>query len=221
MWGEGYPRALAVDPKNPDHVYLGIDGDDGGGLFISDDRARTWRRSSGQPGSLRIYRALAVDPLDSKRIIWGASGQNGGVYISEDAGLTFQYVFKTMTWVFDIAVASDGTIFAAGDNGGAKLYVSADRGRNWILSGDFGKDRALASVAVDPKDPNRVAVSTVSWGNAAPCLVYFSTNGGKTWKDITGDLPDGAGASAMTFDPEGNTLYITRYAGSVYRLKFQ
>ena len=27
MWGQGHPRALAVDPKNPQNIYLGIDGD--------------------------------------------------------------------------------------------------------------------------------------------------------------------------------------------------
>lgn len=219
LWGEGYARAIAVDPKDPDTVYLGIDGDDGGGLFISKDRARSWVRSKGQPGGLKIYKALEVDPTDPKRIFWGACGNNGGVYISEDAGQTFRYAFNKMTWVFDLDVARDGTIYAAGDSGGAKLYSSSDQGRSWKLSGDFGKDRALASVVVDPQNPKHIAVSTASWGNAAPCRIFFSRNAGKSWTDMTGDLPDGAGASSMTFDPEGKYLYITRYAGSVYRLK--
>lgn len=219
LWGEGYARAIAVDPEDPNIVYLGIDGDDGGGLFISKDRARTWARSSGQPGALKIYKALKVDPTDPRRILWGACGSNGGIYISEDAGQTFRYAFNKMTWVFDLDVAPDGTIYAAGDSGGAKLYSSSDHGRSWKLSGEFGNDRALASVIVDPQDPKNIAVSTASWGNAAPCRIFFSRNAGKSWQDITGDLPDGAGASSMTFDPEGKYLYITRYAGSVYRLK--
>lgn len=219
MWGEGYPRALAIHPKNPDIIYLGIDGDDGGGLFVSRDRGKTWERSAGQPGSLRVYRGLKVDPRDPRRIIWGACGNNGGVYISTDAGMSFVHSLKQLSWVFDLDVASDGTIFAAGDNGGAKLYVSNDHGRSWKLTGEFSQGRALASVVVDPRNPKRVAVSTANWGNEAPCRIFLSSNGGRSWKDITGDLPDGAGASSMTFDPQGNYLYITRYAGSVYRLK--
>lgn len=219
MWGEGYPRALAVDPKDPDSIYLGIDGDDGGGLFVSRDRGKTWARSVGQPGSLRIYRGLKVDPTDPKRIVWGASGKNGGVYISEDGALSFVYSLKEMQWVFDLDIAPDGTIYAAGDSDGAKLYKSSSHGRGWKLIGDFGKGRALAAVTVDPKDPKRIAVSTASWGNAAPCRIFLSENAGRSFQDITGDLPDGAGASSMTFDPEGNYLYITRYAGTVYRLK--
>lgn len=220
MWGEGYPRALAVDPTNPDNVYLGIDGDDGGGLFISRDRGKTWHRSAGQPGSLRIYNGLAIDPTNPKRIVWGANGTNGGVYISSNGGENFNHVFKGMSWVFDLKVSSDGTIFVAGDSGGAKLFVSRDQGRTWKMAGDFGQGRALASVAVDPANPKRVAVATTSWTNAAPNKIFLSQDGGVKFTDITEGLPDGAGASNMTFDPKSNSLYITRYAGSAYRLKF-
>ncbi|MBL8014322.1 MAG: hypothetical protein JNN05_10790, partial [Candidatus Omnitrophica bacterium] len=220
MWGEGYPRALAVDPSNPNNVYLGIDGDDGGGLFISRDRGKTWQRSKGQPGSLQIYNALAIDPTNSKRIVWGACGKNGGVYISSNGGESFDYVFKGMLWVFDLAISADGTIYVAGDSGGAKLFVSKDQGHSWKMAGDFGQGRALSSVAVDPANPQRVAVATTSWTNAAPNKIFVSQDGGMQFTDVTEGLPDGAGASNMTFDPKSNSLYITRYAGSVYRLKF-
>lgn len=220
MWGEGYPRALAVDPKNPDTIYLGIDGDDGGGLYVSRDRGRSWKRSPGQPGALRIYNALAVDPTNTQRIIWGANAKKGGIYISEDGGKSFDHVFKQMSWVFDVKVASDGTMYAAGDSLGPKLYVSTNHGRKWKLGGEFGPaGQALGTVAVDPKNSKRVAVSTVQWDNGAPGKIYLSTNGGTSWTDITGDLPDGTGASSMAFDPKGNYLYITRYAGSVYKMK--
>lgn len=220
MWGEGYPRALAVDPKNPDIIYLGIDGDDGGGLFISRDRGRTWQRSVGQPGALRIYNGLAVDPTNTQRIIWGANAKNGGIYISENGGQTFEHVFKQIQWIFDVHIAPDGTMYAAGDNNGPKLFVSIDHGRTWKLTGDFGgPGRALGTVTVDASNPRRIAISTADWGNGAPCAVHLSEDGGKSWVDITGDLPDGAGAASMAFDPQGKYLYITRYAGSVYRLE--
>jgi len=60
-------------------------------------------------------------------------------------------------------------------------------------------------------------VSTVSWNNK-PCKIFLSIDSGKNWQDITADLPDGAGASSIAFDPKGKYLYIARYAGSVYRL---
>ncbi|MCR4336917.1 MAG: WecB/TagA/CpsF family glycosyltransferase, partial [Candidatus Omnitrophica bacterium] len=139
MWGEGYARALAVDPNDPDTIYLGIDGDDGGGLFISNDRGKTWKRSDGQPGASRIYNGLAVDPTDSNRIAWGAGGKNGGVHISEDRGKTFRHVFKKMPWVFGLTFTSEGALYAAGDQDGAKLYASHDHDQNWKMIGDFQK----------------------------------------------------------------------------------
>ncbi len=218
MWGQGYPRAFSVDPNNSDIIYLGIDGDDQGGLYVSKDQGSTWVRSQGQPGSLRIYRALSVDPTDSKRIVWGACAKGGGVYLSEDAGKTFQYVFSKMQWVFDSAISSNGTIYVAGDNGGAQLYASKDHGKTWKLAGSFEKDRALAAVSVNPSNPKQIAVSTASWNTGAPNKIYLSEDEGENWKDISGDLADGSGASSIVFDPAGRFIYIAKYAGSIYRL---
>jgi len=220
MWGQGYPRALAVDPNNANTIYLGIDGDDGGGLFVSKDKGQTWQRSSGQPGSLRVYNGLAVDPTNSNRIIWGACATRGGVYISEDAGKTFTLRENQMSWVFGVAVASDGSMYAAGDSSGAKLFSSVDHGKTWKMTGDFGTGYALGTVTVDPNNPKRIAVSTVSW-SGMPGKIFLSIDSAKTWQDITADLPDGAGASSIVFDPKGQYLYIGRYAGSVYKMALQ
>lgn len=217
MWGQGYPRALAVDPKNPQNVYLGIDGDDGGGLFISNDGARTWRRSSGQPKSLKIYNGLAVDPTDGKRLVWGTCGKDGGVYVSQDSGQSFKYTLSQMQCVFDVAAGGDGVLYAAGSTGDAKLYASFDQGQNWKLIGNFGVG-TLGTVVVDPQNPKRLAVSTVKWNGEAPSQIYISDDQGDKWQNVTGDLPYGSGASSITFDPGGKYLYIARYAGSVWRM---
>lgn len=53
MWGQGYPRGLAVDPANANVLYLGMDGDDLGGIFRSQDAGSSWARLPGQPSSKR------------------------------------------------------------------------------------------------------------------------------------------------------------------------
>ncbi len=220
MWSEGYPRGLAVDPNNPNTIYLGIDGDDGGGLYVSKDGGMTWQLSKGQPASKRINYGLAVDPTNSKRILWGANGTGGGAYVSSDGGLTFQNNLKAMQWIFDVAIGPDGSMYAAGDvAGSAKLYVSRNSGSTWALLKDFGAGRALSSVAVDPSNPQRVAVSTASWTNGAPCRIFLSQDRGASWSDVTGVLPDGPGAASLAFDPVNQYLYAGRYAGSVYKLR--
>jgi len=218
IWGQGYAKALAVDPTNSKNIYLGIDGDDGGGLYISKDGGKSWKYSSGQPASKRIYNALAVDPTDPDRIFWGTCDKDGGVFLSEDQGLTWKHVFKEMGDVFDLAIAPNGTIYVAGDHDGACLYVSHDSGKSWKLLKRFSQKGSMEGLVIDKTYPQRIAVSLVNW-DGSPGKIYLSQDTGKDWQDITGDLPNGTGAAAMSFDHEGTYLYMLRYAGSVYKIK--
>ncbi len=219
MWGPGYARALAIDPKDSNIVYLGIDGDDGGGLFISKDGGETWSRSSGQPGSLRVYNGLAVDPEDSNVLYWAACGDKGGVYVSKDRGNTWQYVFKDSQWIFDLHVSSSGVVYAAGDQSGAALFASFNKGKSWKRIGKFSDKGLAEAITTSPVDPNIIIVSTASGSDAIPHRIFLSKDAGKSWNDITGDLPDGVGAAAMIFSNDAQDVYMTRYAGGVYRLK--
>lgn len=219
MWHEGYPRALAIDPKDPTRVYLGIDGDDLGGLFISDDGGKSWAKSTGQPQSLRIYNGLAVDPTNTNRLVWGASATGGGVYISEDRGESWKLAFDKMKWVFDVVIDSHGTIYALGDhNKGGAIYTSDDSGKTWTHLKTFPEGRAAEALAIDPNNPERLALSSVHWGGNGPGAIYFSQDKGRNWVDITGDLADGSGASSMTFDRRGEYLFANLYAGSIWKL---
>lgn len=218
VWDKGYARALAADPSNPNRLYLGIDGDDGGGLFTSTDGGYHWTHSPGQPASKRIYNALAVDPTNSARIFWGAEGDGGGVYRSQDYGRTWLKVFSGSAYIFDLTISADGAIYAASDSGGPALYVSRDHGATWSLLKQFEGVGPAEAITVDPSNPARLAVSSIKWNDGADCRIYLSGDAGKTWQDITGNLPNGAGAAAMAFSRDGY-LYISRYAGSVYRVK--
>jgi photosystem II stability/assembly factor-like uncharacterized protein len=220
VWGEGYPRALAVDPRDKNLVYLGIDGDDGGGLFISRDGGEKWSRSEGMPGSLRIYNGLAVDQIKPEIIYWGATGSEGGVYRSTDRGKTWRHVFREDKWIFDIHVAKDGTVYAGGAQGGASLFASRDQGETWSRVHTFSNAGALHSITTDPLDPNTIAASTVGWSGAGQKAIFLSRDAGATWIDVTGNLPSGSGAAAMAFSRKnGRYLYMSRSAGGIYRLR--
>ena len=218
MWHEGYPRALAADPTDRFRLYLGIDGDDHGGFFISQDRGKSWKLSAGQPDSRRIYNGLAVDPTDPRRIVWGANGKGGGVYITEDRGKTWAHVFKKMKWVFDVAIDAQGIIYAVGDHRGAAIYRSGDSGKTWTRLHSFPEGRAAQAFAIDPNNPARLALSAVHWGGDGPGAMYYSQDYGKHWVDVTGDLPVGSGASSATFDPTGKFLFVNLYAASIWKL---
>jgi photosystem II stability/assembly factor-like uncharacterized protein len=219
VWEEGYARALATDPKDKNVVYLGIDGDDGGGLFVSRNGGETWTRSEGQPASRRIFNGLAVDKIDTNVIYWGATGSLGGIYRSSDAGRTWQSVFRGSQWIFDIHAAVDGAVYAAGSQGGAVLFASRDHGMTWTRLRTFSDSGTARAITTNPTNPKMIAVSTGNWSDMAPESIYLSTDAGATWLDITGNLPQGAGAAAMTFTPDGRSLYIARSAGGIYRLE--
>ena len=217
VWENGYARAIAVHPKEPDTVYLGIDGNDGGGFFVSKDGGESWQRPQGQPGAFKIYNALAVDPEDPQRILWGASGRGGGVYLSEDGGNHWNLcgTSRTMKSVFDVAFGPQGRAYAGGDDGEPVLYVSEDRGKNWKLLKKFEGAGSVKGLCVLPD--GRIATGVVRWHAKAPGHVYLGSADGKSWENIDGDLPEGDGPSALTYDEKQKTLYLARYAGSVYK----
>ena len=191
FWGRGYPHGLAMDPNDPNVIYLGVDGDAepeknlaGGGVFKSVDGGKTWRQLPNQPGSRRGFCSLAVDPTDSKRIYWAASGKNGGLWRTEDGGDTWKNILGKDQWFFNIAVDGQGTVYT----GAANLFKSTDRGATWKQVTKFSSDFIIEGLEADPAG-GRVWLSRIKWMSIAQGSVWRTTDGGATWEDITGDLP--------------------------------
>jgi len=209
MWGRGYARALAADPKDPNVLYLGIDGDaqpaqgqTGGGVFKSTDGGCTWRQLPNQPGSRRMFYALAADPTDSNRLYWGACGAGGGLYRTEDGGQTWQHVFKNESWVFNVLVSPTGMVYCPGAN----LWRSDDRGTTWKKLTNFAGSTSIVGLEVNPKDEKMIWLSRVTWGAGAVGSVHQSTDGGANWRDITGDLPY-VKPTVLRFNPSTRELW--------------
>jgi len=211
MWGRGYPRALAVDPNNPQVVYLGLDGDPadgkmGGGIFKSEDGGNTWNQLPNQPGSRRMFYGLAVDPTNSKRVYWGGCGDRGGVYRSEDGGASWKNVFSKDTWIFNLLVTKDGTLYA----GSKQLWRSTDHGTTWEQLTNFpSNSRVICGLETDPRNPKSMWVSHVAMSgstNPADGAIYRTTDGGVSWKEITGNLPYIA-PLILRFNPTTNELW--------------
>ncbi|MEA3209940.1 MAG: hypothetical protein QOE70_2997 [Chthoniobacter sp.] len=207
MWGVGHPRALAVDPKNTDIVYLGIDGDPengkgGGGIFKSLDGGVTWAALPNQPASRRMFYGLAVDPTDSQRIYWAACGANGGLHRSENGGATWKSVFPQDQWVFNMMVAADGTVYCGGKN----LWRSTDHGNTWKQLTKFTTDRTVLGIEVDPRNAATMWISMTTWDGSNNGAVYKTSDSGVTWQDITGNLPY-VKPLIIRFNPTTNELW--------------
>jgi len=207
MWGRGYARAMAVDPSNPKIVYLGLDGDptpgkSGGGIFKSGDGGRTWIQLPNQPGSRRMYYGLAIDPTDTKRIYWGAFGDKGGVWLSEDSGGSWQHVFTKDQYLFNVVTTEDGTVYASGK----ELWRSVDKGKTWTQISHLNNKSSITGIAVHPRDSKTIWVSSTVWNGDAIGGIYKTTDGGATWKDITGNI-DYIRPQILSFNPDTNELW--------------
>ncbi|MGD0091434.1 MAG: hypothetical protein ABSE73_16065 [Planctomycetota bacterium] len=219
MWGEGYARALAADPKDPNVLYLGIDGDPepakkqpGGGVFKSVDGGLSWKAPAQQPGSRRMFFGLVVDPAEPRRVFWGACGNGGGLYRSEDGGETWAHVFKNETWLFNVAVSPAGVVYAPGAN----LWRSRDHGTTWEKITAFTDSISIVGLEIHPRDEQTIWLSRVNWGNGPEGGVYKTKDGGATWQEITGDIPHRK-PLVLRYDAEAGELW----AGGVglYKLK--
>lgn len=211
MWGRGYARALAADPRNPKVLYLGIDGapsngNQGGGIFKSEDGGNTWRQLRNQPGDRQMFFGLAVDPTDSRRLYWGCCGHGGGLWRSDDGGESWQHVFQKESWVFNVMVAHDGTVYCPGKN----LWRSTDQGQTWQQLTHFSENWSIIGLAADPSDPKTLWFSATTWDSSATGGVFETSDGGISWTQITGDIPYRK-PIILRFDPA--TRYL--WAGGV------
>lgn len=217
MWGQGHARALSVDPSNPQIVYLGIDGDPadgkcGGGVFRSQDGGTTWKQLPNQPGSRRMFNGLFVDPTNPKRIFWGACGTGGGVYRSDDQGNSWKLVFRNENFIWDVLVTPRGDVYCTGTH----LWHSADHGATWKQLTHFAEKRSIVGLEVHPRDPQTIWVSATTWNASANGGVFKTTDGGKTWHDMTGDIPF-VKPCTLRFNADTNELWAGRVG--LYKIK--
>lgn len=156
---------IAVDPLNPDVVYVGTTG--GAGVQRSMDGGTTWAQVSAvSPAGPLPLIAIAIDAssastgsgatLRKSKVHFASS--NNGLYTSTNGGDGFTLANNTLTDVRDLIVDSAGTVIATSLNG-----QNAKRWKGGVL------DELLPSpygtcAAVDPANRDRV----VGVGNSGP-----------------------------------------------------
>jgi photosystem II stability/assembly factor-like uncharacterized protein len=209
----GRTRAVAGVPSQPNVFYI---AQVNGGVWKTDDYGRTWAPIfDDQPtGSVGC---IAVAPSDPN-IIYVGSGEGlqrpdlsvgDGIYRSTDAGKTWMHLgLRDGQQIPQVAVdpRDANRILVAvaghpyGPNADRGIFRSTDGGKTFekVLYKD--ENVGGADVAFDPRDPD-VAYAALwearqgPWENAAwngsGGGVYKSTDNGKTWRQLTGGLPDG------------------------------
>ena len=119
-------NSVVLHPQRPQRIVLGIEGD---GVYVSNDRGKTFTRTSDGLYNLRITN-IAPDPFKKDRlyasVVFG--GAASGIYRSDDAGVKWVKVSKTaLPEVLSLVAASEADAdvkYVAGTEKG--FYYSTD-----------------------------------------------------------------------------------------------
>ena len=139
----------------------------------------------------------------------GADDLAGGPPTGEEPDPVYTNAYHTIS---AIGVGNDSkTLYVGTDNG--LLWRSDDLGKNWTkLSGV--PQRWVNSVVVDPKSADHVWVALSGFREGIEAAsVYESHNGGRTWTNMSGNLPN-APVEMLSYEPVHNRLYAATDFGA-------
>jgi len=220
--GDGF--VALVDPVNNNYVY----GESQNGALVrsTNGGASFSSGTNGISGSDRKNWNTPVifDPANSQILYYGANR----LYKSTDRAVSWTAISSELTkgnggnglgTISCVAVApSNSSVIYAGTDDG-NVWRTANGGTNWTKISASLPVRWVTRIAVDLQNP-LIAYVTLSGYRYDEYLphIFQTTDGGVSWKDISGNLP-AAPINEVIIDPADNkTLYIGSdvgvYAGS-------
>lgn len=194
----------------------------GQGLFKSVDGGFTWAQlQSTVEGELHVFDSLWDYvwnvKVDANGVVFAATF--GGVLRSTDGGASWEYVlgrqstndpFNSTT---DVAIGADGAIYASMSRNGSGsptygIFKSTNGGDQWsdITPPDFGTDPYRIVLGPAPSNAGvlYVLAQTDQQGaNASHHQLFRTNDGGTSWTDLSGSVPDEAGV-------DGNASFSTQ-----------
>ena len=226
-----FVRTVAPLSSNPDHLFAGVYG---GGVLKSTNRGATWDSSS--TGLDNPYVRVVVSDPKNNAVLY--AGSVYGLYKSSNTGNSWQRLSLPNT--------SHDTLNQFDNNSvDGTLKLSPVDPQNLIvasLNGDFlsSPDGGVSwNILTAPQQLSvPYLVENLEFDPISAATVYFSANGiwkstdlGKTWSAISGDLPPNAAVGGKTFpllgihpkaDPNNpGTLYLPTIANgaliSIYK----
>jgi len=210
--------ALAIDPKNPNVVWVGTGENNnqrsvsfGDGVYRTLDGGKTWKKM-GLEKSEHIGKII-VDPRDSNVVwvaaqgpLWNAGGERG-LYKTTDFGETWTQALKIDddTGVTDVVIdpRDPDTVYAAahqrrrhqwtwiGGGPGSGLHKSTDGGKTWRqLKGGFPDGEiGRIGLAISPIDPDILYAMVEADGEKDG--FYRSADRGESWEKRSGNATSG------------------------------
>ena len=165
---------------------------------------------------------LAVNPND--RAHYFVAAASGGVWVTHNAGITYQPVFDREGSYSIGCVALDPNNphvvwVGTGENNsqrsvgyGDGVYKSLDGGKSWKNMG-LRNSEHIGKIVIDPRQSEVVYVAAQGplWKAGGDRGLYKTTDGGKTWKRVL-YISENTGISDLVYDPRNpDVLYVAAY----------
>ena len=229
--------AFAIDPFEPDTIYLGSQY-----VHRSTDRGETWtaispdlttnkaewqkQRESGGvtldvTGAENFTTLLAIAPSPiAKGVIWTGS-DDGRIHVTRDGGAIWTSVEGNLTgvpantWVPHIFPSpyDAGTAFAVFDdhrraNYATYVYRTADYGKSWKSLATSDLRGYALSIVEDPAEPNLLFLGT-------EFSLWFSLDGGGKWLPFHQGVPT-VSVMDLAIQPRENDLILATHGRGLY-----
>ncbi|MCW2902748.1 MAG: glycosyl hydrolase repeat-containing protein [Streptosporangiaceae bacterium] len=131
--------------------------------------------------------------------------------LTEGEGPDPQYSFGTLTSVAP-AKSDPNRIYIGADDG--TVAVTRDGGAHWTKINAGLPDRWVTRLRVDPANADVVYITLSGFRSGSDAAnVFRSTDGGTTWKNISGTLPN---APVNDIVQAGHSLYVASDVGVFY-----
>jgi photosystem II stability/assembly factor-like uncharacterized protein len=178
---------IVLDPTNPNVVYFG-----GNVLDRSTDRGATFTQIS-PPGD------YLTGPVPDEE---------------NDLGPFYSNQYATITWIAP-AKTDGNTIYLGTDTG--RLWKTTDLGAHWTeFTGKGLPQLWVNTIVVDPTNADHVFVAYSGYREGDDAAnVWETTDGGDTWHNISGNLPN-APVEMLTYDQPHDQLYVATDFGVFY-----
>jgi len=208
-------KALQVDPRQPNVVYIGTNG----GVFKTTDSGLSWSLL-GSPAGVE---SLAVDHFNSNLLYAGTASESvwrstdgGGTWVKSKDGFLPRHA-RVESLASDAAAA--GTVYAG--LGGGGIYRSTDGGERWQCLPAAVANSHLPSIL--PLADTQRKVFLLSRGTESRGL-YRTSDAGLTWSRIalpflpTSGLAITAGDASTIYVGSAEGVAKTNDAGASWRL---
>jgi photosystem II stability/assembly factor-like uncharacterized protein len=199
-------QCVAVSPGFAEDNTLVV-GSEEEGIYVSTDGGRKFRKANKGLDDLCVNALAFSADYGSDRTI--VAGTNSGVYVSRDAGQSWQQSGAEAGAVLAVATGAGGVVLAGTAQKG--VYRSDDNGGTWREANEGLSARLFVQLAVSPEYAQDRTLYAVSLDDG----VSRSADGGETWEPVGSGLEERE-VTALVISPsyaDDKTMYAATDRG--------